>query len=401
MWSFGSNLDVIIDISIDKIYLSSPPNLKVLMFKNVVKYKDTSLYKKMLKNQKYAPLLFFIGGFTWDSLTLGRIDSLYDIGILCLYMLLLTASIYIYNLVDGEKWENTLFKKYEMYLPLAIQFFLGGLTSAYVIYFSRSVSLSKTASFFLILLFLMFANEFFKKRISNKYLQFGTYYFVNFTFATFFIPLVLKEMSTTIFIISGILSLGVTGLLIILIYRNSYTVRLEMTKRKMIGLIFSIYLIINTFYYFRLIPPVPLALDKGIVAHTVSIENGTYLVSYEVDDWYVFWRDHKIKFNRNANKPVYVFTSIFAPTDLKKQIYHQWKWYNEETEEWQNLDKIGFEITGGRDNGYRGYSFKNNVADGAWKVEVITAENLVLGVVDFNITTTNKNHLHKKIQRKF
>ena len=219
MWSFGSNLDVIIDISIDKIYLSSPPNLKVLMFKNVVKYKDTSLYKKMLKNQKYAPLLFFIGGFTWDSLTLGRIDSLYDIGILCLYMLLLTASIYIYNLVDGEKWENTLFKKYEIYLPLAIQFFLGGLTSAYVIYFSRSVSLSKTASFFLILLFLMFANEFFKKRISNKYLQFGTYYFVNFTFATFFIPLVLKEMSTTIFIISGLLSLGVTGLLIILIYK--------------------------------------------------------------------------------------------------------------------------------------------------------------------------------------
>ncbi|AUC85081.1 DUF2914 domain-containing protein [Polaribacter sp. ALD11] len=371
------------------------------MIKKRIKYKESYFYKQVKKHQKYAPLLFFIGGFVWDSLTLGRIDRFYDIVILCTYMTLLTISIYIYNLVDGDKWKNTLFRKYEAYLPLGIQFFLGGLTSAYVIYFSRSVSLSKTASFFLILLFLLFANEFFKKRISNKYLQFGAYYFVNFTFLSFFVPVILKKMSTEIFIISGFISLISTFLLIILVYRNSYSTRTEMVKWKMIGLIFSIYLLINTFYYFRLIPPVPLALDKGLVAHNIKIENGNYTVSYEVDEWYVFWRDHKIDFNRNLNKPVYIFTSIFAPTDLKKKIYHQWKWYNTNTDEWQNLDKIGFEITGGRDNGYRGYSFKNNIIDGEWKVEVITEEGLVLGVVGFNINTSNTINMHKIVQRKF
>ena len=371
------------------------------MSNRAIKYKQSRFYKYIKTHQKFAPLLFFIGGFIWDSLTLGRIDRFYDIVILCIYMTLLTISIYIYNLVDGDKWKNTLFRKYEAYLPLAIQFFLGGLTSAYVIYFSRSVSLSKTASFFLILLFLLFANEFFKKRISNKYLQFGAYYFVNFTFLSFFIPVILKEMSTDIFLISGLISLLSTFALIILVYRNSYSTRVEMVKWKMIGLIFSIYLLINGFYYFRLIPPVPLALDKGVVAHNISIENGNYLVSYEVDNWYIFWRDHKIDFNRNVNKPVYIFTSIFAPTDLKKKIYHQWKWYNYETEEWQNLDKIGFEIVGGRDNGYRGYSYKNNVIDGEWKVEVITEEGLVLGVVDFNIKTNNFTGTHQTINRKF
>ncbi|MFD2530718.1 MULTISPECIES: DUF2914 domain-containing protein [Polaribacter] len=354
--------------------------------KNIT-YKESRFYQYIKRHQKYAPLLFFIGGFTWDSLTLGRIDRVYDIVILCTYITLLTASIYIYNLVDGEKWKNTFFRKNEAYLPLAIQFFLGGLTSAYVIYFSRSVSLSKTASFFLILLFLLFANEFFKKRVSNKYLQFGAYFFVNFTFLSFFIPVILKKMNTEIFIISGLISLVSTFLLIILVYKNSYSTRVAMVKWKMFGLIFSIYILINTFYYFRLIPPVPLALDKGVVAHNIQIQNGNYKVSYEIDNWYIFWRDHKIDFNRTINKPVYVFTSIFAPTDLKKKIYHQWKWYNKTLDSWQNLDKIGFEITGGRDNGYRGYSYKNNVKDGMWKVEVVTEEDLVLGVVDFNIKT--------------
>ncbi|QNM84167.1 DUF2914 domain-containing protein [Polaribacter pectinis] len=366
-----------------------------------LKYKKSSFHNFIRSNRKYAPLFFFIAGFTWDSLTLGRIDRLYDIIVLCTYMTLLTVSIYFFNLVGNEKWENSFIKKYGDYLPLAIQFFLGGLSSAYVIYFSRSVSLSKTASFFIILIVLLFANEFFKKRVSNKYLQFSAYFFVNFTFLSFFLPVILKEMNTAIFLISGIISLISTIILVVLVYRTNPSARVEIVKWKMLSMILGIYVLINTFYYLKLIPPVPLALDKGVVAYNVEKYNNHYNVTYEVDEWYVFWRDHKIDFNRNSNKPVYVFTSIFAPTDLQKKVYHQWKWYNPEIGEWQNFDKIGFEITGGRDNGYRGYSFKNNVIDGEWKVEVITEENLVLGVVDFNIKTTNSVKKTKLVSREF
>ncbi|QOD62199.1 DUF2914 domain-containing protein [Polaribacter haliotis] len=370
------------------------------MKNNLLKYRESKFGVFLIKHKKYAPLLFFVAGFTWDSLTLGRIDRLYDIVILCTYMTLLTLSIYFYNLVDNEKWKNKFIKRYGKYLPLAIQFFLGGLSSAYVIYFSRSVSISKTASFFLILIFLLIANELFKKRISNKYLQFCAYFFVNFTFLSFFVPVILKEMNTTIFMISGALSVASTLFLIVLVYRSSASTRTEIVKWKMFGMILGIYLLINAFYYFRLIPPVPLALDKGLIAHNITKKNDKYIVTYEVDDWYVFWRDHKIDFNRKSNKPVYVFTSVFAPTDLKKKIYHVWKWYNLETKEWKTLDKIGFEIVGGRDSGYRGYSYKNNVIDGEWKVEVVTEENLVLGVVDFNINvndTKSKPHIVTRI----
>ena len=226
------------------------------------------------RHQKYLPVLFFIGGFIWDSLTLGRIDRLYDRTILCTYLISLSIAIYMFNVADDGKWKGTFFEKYEEYLPLAIQFFLGALCSAFVIYFSRSVSFSKTLSFFVILVILLFANEFLKQKISNKYLQFSAYFFVNFTFCTFFIPVLIKQMSTFIFIVSGLISLGMTIALIVYIYSVSPSTRREINEGKTLGLVAGIYLTINIFYYFNLIPPVPLALETGMAAHNVVKTNG-------------------------------------------------------------------------------------------------------------------------------
>ena len=337
------------------------------------------------RHQKYLPVLFFIGGFIWDSLTLGRIDRLYDRTILVTYLFLLSVPLYMFNVADDGRWKRTYFEKYEDYLPLAIQFFLGGLCSAFVIYFSRSVSFSKTLFFFVILVFLLFANELLKKRISNKYLQFGAYFFVNFTFFTFFIPVLIKQMGTFIFIISGLISLATTIALISYIYKASPTTRKEIHRGKTLILVFGIYILINTFYFFNLIPPVPLALETGLVAHNVEKVNGNYEVIYQDEVWYKFWRKNSLNYQLDPGSSVYVFTSVFAPTDLRKEVAHRWKWFDPQKREWKVADTITYEITGGRDRGYRGYTYKNNVSEGFWEVEVITKEGLVLGIVDFKI----------------
>jgi len=336
-------------------------------------------------NQKYLPVVFFMCGFIWDTLTLGRIDRLYDRVILSTYMISLSTCLYLYNVADDGKWKETFFEKYEKYLPLAIQFFLGGLCSAYVIYFSRSVSLTKTLSFFIILVVLLFANELLKKRISNKYLQFSAYFFMNFTFFSFFIPVLIRQMSTFIFIISGIISLTTTILLIAFIYGVSPSTRREISKRKTIGIIVGIYLMINTFYYFNLIPPVPLALDTGLVAHQVERVNGDYEITYQREVWYKFWRKNDLTYIQIPDSNVYVFTSIFAPTALKKSVAHHWRWKNPQTGKWETADRIGYQITGGRDNGYRGFTFKRNIREGEWRVDVITDEGHVIGIVRFDI----------------
>ena len=53
---------------------------------------------------------------------------------------------------------------------------------------------------------------------------------------------------------------------------------------------------INTFYFLNLIPPVPLALEKGFVAYNFVAYNvvkseHTYEVTYENVLWYQFWND--------------------------------------------------------------------------------------------------------------
>tara|TARA_R110002050_G_scaffold286468_2_gene436886 strand:+ start:1632 stop:2747 length:1116 start_codon:yes stop_codon:yes gene_type:complete len=355
------------------------------MKRTLVKFRNSAFRNFIKRHEKYAPIIFFIGGFIFDTLTLGRIDRLYDLIVLCLHMTFLSITLYLYNLVDDGKWKNTFLERYEEYFPLAIQFFFGGLSSAYVVYFSRSVSLSKTAYFFIILVVLLFANEFLKKRISNKYLQFSVYYFISFTFFTFMIPVFIKEMNVEIFIFSGLVSLISTLLLIIIIYRISPSTRAEIHLGKLIGIVLSIYALINVFYFLKLIPPVPLALNSGIVAHDIYLENNKYVVTYETDEWYIFWRKHRLKYIQKPNDDVYIFSSIFAPTDLEKSIFHRWLWHNDATDEWEIIEDIGYDITGGRDGGYRGYTYKNNLKQGMWKVEVLTKEELVLGVIDFEI----------------
>ncbi|MDP5122169.1 MAG: DUF2914 domain-containing protein [Spirosomaceae bacterium] len=359
------------------------------MKRAIARYKNSAFRSFVKKHEKYAAFAFFVGGFIFDSFTLGRIDRLYDLVVLCLYMTALTVTLYLFNLADDGKWKNTWLERYELYFPLTIQFFFGGLSSAFVIYFSRSVSLSRTMSFFIILVVLLGANEFLKKRISNKYLQFGLYFFVSFTFFTFIIPVFVKEISTQIFIISGLISLVLTLLFILFIYRISPSTRAEIQKRRIIGLILLIYTTINIFYYFNLIPPVPLALQQGIAAHNVEKIGDKYLVSYETNERYIFWREHNTKFYYKSGEKVFAFTSVFAPTDIDKAIFHRWKWFNTKKGTWETADEIGYKIIGGRDDGYRGYSYKSNVKPGLWEVDVITEEGMLLGIIDFEIINSN------------
>lgn len=371
------------------------------MKKALVKFRNSKFREFIRRHEKYAPVTFFIGGFIFDTLTLGRVDRLYDLIVLCLHMTSLTITLYLYNLADDGTWNNTILERFVDYFPLAIQFFFGGLSSAFVIYFSQSVSMSKTVVFLFILLILLFANELLKKRLSNKYLQFSVYFFISFTFFTFMVPVFIKEISTEIFIISGLISLFCTFALLTIIYIVSPSTRSEIHLGKLIGIILSIYVLINVFYFFRLIPPVPLALSNGIVAHNVKVENNNYVVTYETEDWYIFWRKHRLKYIQKPNEDVYIFSSIFAPTDLEKTVFHRWKWYNEDTRAWEIIEDIGYDITGGRDGGYRGYTYKHNLRQGLWKVEVLTQEELVLGIIDFEIITSEKLKPQRIINKKF
>lgn len=353
------------------------------------------------KHKEYALVLFFVGGFIWDSLTLGRIDRWYSNIILFSYLSLLSLSLYIFNRSPDGCWKNTILEPYQDYAPLGVQFFLGGLSSAYVIFFFRSVSFTKTSVFFLLLVFLLFANELLKHHLSNKYFQFGAYFFVNFTFFIFFIPVATGVMSTFIFLISGLIALGITLFFVSYIYWKSPSTRQEVSLKKLSTLIIAIYILLNGFYYFNLIPPVPLALKTGLMAQDVEEIQNSYWVTYKPAQKWELWRtfDHTITYA--PGDTIYAFTSIFAPTDLQESVFHRWKWYNSAKDKWVITDKIGYNIKGGRLGGYRGYTYKTNLKPGRWEIDVITKQGLILGTIDFTLIDDTTTVSSKLVRREF
>lgn len=355
--------------------------------------KDFPVVQKSLlfynRYQKYTPVAFFFGGFTWDSVTLTRIDRLSDNLILLSYLILLGLLILLVNLLEINRVQNSFILKYKEWYPLGIQFFLGGLFSSYVVFYFQSASFTKTFLFLGILILLLIANEFLEKRLTNLYLQSSLYFLSSFSFFIFFIPVVIKKMSTITFILGGLISLLITIGLILIIQRK--TEGQDLTKFwRITAVVCGLFVILNIFYAQNWIPPVPLSLKEGAIYHHVSRQEDFYKLAFQKPKWYQFWKSSDDPFYFAEGDSVFCFTAIFAPTALNKNIYHVWQKYFPNRKEWLVTDQLGFEITGGRKGGYRGYTFKRNVSPGDWRVDVMTGDDLILGRINLKIKEAEK-----------
>jgi len=84
----------------------------------------------------------------------------------------------------------------------------------------------------------------------------------------------------------------------------------------------------------------------------------------------------------SLDQGLYAYTAIHAPRGLDERIYHAWYLNGQE------LDRIAIDITGGREEGYRAWTHKNNFPDerkGNWKIKVLTAADQLIGEVRFRV----------------
>ena len=325
-----------------------------------------------------------IGGFIIDYLTLRRVDFLFDNLLIVLYLIFTGVSIFIVNLYEAGKLRTKFVGSIYEFLPFLLQFSFGGLFSAFVVFYSKSASLFTSGAFVLILLTLLIGNEFFKERYSKLVFQVVIFFVALFSFSIYFLPVVLRQMSVAVFLWSGALSLGLVGVFIFVISRFAPH-RYKESEKRLIVAILAVYAIINILYFTNIIPPIPLSFKGGDVYHRVERrEDGNYLVTGEADVW-------QEKFNLGqtvhlvAGEPVYVLSSVFAPTDLNIKIVHNWQYLDEEKVRWKSASKISFPIRGGRDEGYRGFSSKANVFPGHWRVDIETDRGQVIGRIRFDI----------------
>ncbi|MDX1356519.1 MAG: DUF2914 domain-containing protein, partial [Halomonas venusta] len=83
------------------------------------------------------------------------------------------------------------------------------------------------------------------------------------------------------------------------------------------------------------------------------------------------------------SKGLYVYTAIRAPRGLSETIHHAWH-HNGEL-----LDEVELAINGGREQGYRAWSHKQNFPEapsGEWRIDIMTASGQRLGLIRFTVS---------------
>ena len=337
--------------------------------------------------ERYVSPATLIAGFTLDAIIFRRVDLFFSNILLFSYLAIASVCILLLNMIITGTLRGRAWTTLAPFLPAIIQFAFGGLFSGYVILYSKSAALAVSWIFVGILAVLLIGNERFRNFYKLFVFQMGLLFFGVFSFLTFSLPVVLGRIGTPIFLMGGILSLAAMAFIFRL---NAHFVpAIASERRKVARVVGSIFLLFNVLYFLNAIPPLPLALREAGVYHNVVRQGDEYLLSAEPRRWYESYLRYNTVFHKTAGETVFVYSAVFAPTKFSTIILHEWEFYDEEAQSWVKTGTFGFPITGGRDGGYRGYSLRENVTAGKWRVNVKTGGGLIIGRISFTIVDVN------------
>jgi hypothetical protein len=359
------------------------------------------------KTEKFFPAFAFLGGFSWDSMTIGSKVYGSDLVILFLYYLLALVSIYFIatrisveskNMDSGEsiygedsdveihqnffskiknrEWSSSWIER----LTCVVQFCFGNLYSALVIcYFKSSGSIASFA-IVLILAALLVGNEFLKEKYENFGICLAFLCLLGTMFFNFLIPHLVHGMGPFWFFLSTLLSAVVCYLLWTKSSRGY-----SRQKRFLVAPI-AICLVLFIAYLANWIAPVPLVLKQQIVCKNFNRE--TYSCDVDKLD---FWQRIGFKgetIHKDEGDEVYFMSSVYAPAELKAPIEFRWYYKEPSTNKFKLTDKITSSrmvVRGGREAGYRSYSKKKNIPPGTYKVETAYKDGAVIGAKSFKV----------------
>ncbi|MFA6522620.1 MAG: DUF2914 domain-containing protein [Patescibacteria group bacterium] len=341
------------------------------------------------RNNRFLVPTFLLAGTALDYFTFRTISirtSFYLLGAYAIVTGAIICFIHIYDEkrnIEGSK----LLGYTRLYTPLVLQFLLGNLLSASLIFYWFSGAISVSWPIILVVAGLMVSNELLRDYFERRTVQILIFYFILFSLCSLFLPYGLNSISAFVFVLAGLLSL-----VLMFGYVKTFSRWLpdvKKDKRLIWSWVFVIFFAMNALYFFNLIPPIPLSMREAIVAHSVTRTDGNYALEIEKQAWYLWLIPGKTD-HVNASDQLVVFTSVFAPANLDTTIVHHWQWYNSDTHKWVDRGEYSYALVGGRNDGYRGYTMTTNPADGKWRVSVETKRGQVVGRVRFTVKQTDE-----------
>lgn len=324
----------------------------------------------------HVSLVMCIMGFVFDSLFLPSIVHVFTQIICVLYFGIAGFAILISQAIVSSKIRMTWMIKIAPIFPVISQFVFGGLLSVVFVYYFRSAALSVSWPLVILLGSLMAGNELWKKHFARLEFQVTVLFLLFLFFSIFAVPLVFGEISTKIFLISVAFSISIMGIFIVLLSGVAWGALKERAIR-LFAMLSSAALLIVVLYFTNIFPPIPLVVRADGVYHSlVRNAAGEYIGGKEEKTWkqrfFSFW--YPPEYHRTQGEPLYFYSAVYAPTQLRTPVVHVWQYRDELRGEWVTTSRVQFPMSGGREAGYRGYSEKTYAPAGLWRVLVETGD---------------------------
>jgi hypothetical protein len=339
-----------------------------------------SLKEKALAFYHQHELRFHIGsfglGFIFDYFAAEKIDSWPVICHQIIYLLVIGGILSLeYLTAEGLASVSSRWQKVWDYRGLVLHFFLGTLLNLYSFFYLKSASIFTGLVFLMVLVGLVVVNELPHFRKSQLYVRWALWVLCIFSFFSMLFPLVLGFVGWLPFLLAA------SGTSLILYFHFRYLMRFQ-KNFKSLSLAFlrpgiMVIAFFVGFYFLGWIPPVPLAAKNFGIYHKLEKREGKFVLSYE-RPWWKFWQNGDQTFFARPGDSIYFFARIFSPAKFSDEVTIHWL-YKEPRAGWITSDKVKMQINGGREQGFRGYSVKQNYQPGDWRVQVETTDGREIG----------------------
>lgn len=335
------------------------------------------------KHSAKLDVAFFVIGFIFDAWLVSYPDKLLVVLHQALYLFLIATLIHYEFLFQLEKWKpSEKILKIWPYRDLALHFFLGTLLNIYSLFYIKSASLFSSVVFLVLMIAMIFANELPVVKKSKKInLKVGLYSICLFSFFSVVFPIIFGFIGIVPFSLSIASTIGVLFLQLILLRKvvDDFIVLLHGILKPVI----SVVLIFCVFYFFGLIPPVPLSVKEQGVYHSLEKRDSHYYLSTDQNE-NEFWNFGKTTFQAAPGDKIYFYSQIYSPARISDEIIVHW-FKEDNLGNWESMDKVPVTIVGGRDEGYRIFTFKSNYDAGEWKIVVETSTGVEISRLYFKI----------------
>ena len=272
---------------------------------------ESKLYQKLLElHKKYEDWVgpfFFLFGFLFDVITLGRIDDPLNIISQGIYLIILYSFLY-FEFIGNPKHKK-LEKVFE-FKDEIFHFLLGALLSAFTLFYFKSASLSASFVFMLTIFILLVINELQVFQKLGLLIKSTLLFLCLLTYFLYIIPLIIGKVGFFPFIFSLTVP-------VLILFAFASFLRKKGTDQKRIekGMIYpslGLVALFILFYLFKLIPPIPLSAQHLGIYHHIEKDYPNYKLSSEKPRW-KFWQTGVEVFKAMPGDKIFVFTRIFAP----------------------------------------------------------------------------------------